>query len=718
MVVAVVAASVSAALVAASVVVAPVVAVLAAVAVALVAAVVAVLVVAVAVALVAAVVAVLVAAVAVAVVAPVVVVLVFKLSYPIFSSLSRFSMSTSTFSLRTSALLLAGVILVPAAAFAQQDPIVPSSGPVAVPSAPTSLPSMSATYAGSSPYTLVAPAPVIDSMSFRDVDVVTLLSMISGQFNVPIAISGDVSGKIGYINIASKTPEQAIQLVVRAAGNGLKLQQDADGTYIVGRNLTPDAPVQTVDAIVAKPNGNATMNPLPPWGLNPANTGSNPGLGALPQLGAAWGRAPEATLLPPVDEEGLVAANQDQTKRSYTVRTRNVKPSLMAYWLDPANHEEPVEVRANKGNEDQYQEKPLLGAVLGAPGNGQTNNNSSLSGINTQGLVPNQFNNGNPYLNQNDGTEFRSNAQFGRPGGQGGQNGGGRGGANGNGVFQLPTGVDRIIAVDPQNALLVQGTAEGLANLRTIIGFLDRPLRQVEIEAQFVSITTNATAAFGIDFTTARGNFNSNSFGLQPPVGGTVGGIQVGFVRGNFQASLAALQAANRAKILTAPRVTAINNLTATLSQTLSQPIQLTTTVSNNNLGGNQTATNNSIFYINTSISLTVTPTINNDNTITVLMTPQLSTSTFGAGATAPTVTQQRLVTIANVEDGGTLALGGLKTKSISVGGTRIPILGDIPLLGKLFRSRNSGETEGELIIFLTARIVRRQGDTNIVEGT
>ncbi len=72
------------------------------------------------------------------------------------------------------------------------------------------------------------------------------------------------------------------------------------------------------------------------------------------------------------------------------------------------------------------------------------------------------------------------------------------------------------------------------------------------------------------------------------------------------------------------------------------------------------------------------------------------------------------LETKANVRDGDTIALGGLRTKNISLSKTKVPVLGDIPFIGQIFTSRTNASIENELIIFLTARIIRRAGDDGV----
>lgn len=612
--------------------------------------------------------------------------------------------------LRPTTLLVAGALLAPSAAFAQVSvlPIVPAEGVSApVPSAVAS------------PAT-VSVQPKIDSMSFNNVDVADLLDMISTQFNIPIAIAGDVSGRIRTINLREISAEQAIDTVTRVAGLSC---QKADGIYIFSKA----APVAAV-APLLDPQIVPVLPPLSQgFGGNRAANIGNPSVGSFNSPGSDVDiRATRIDNDPVLDNVGN---GTDSKKRNYPIRVRNIKPSLMAYWLDPANHEMPIEIQTAKNSESRYGHRPFVTDSFG----GQTQTASSITNqqgqnFNAQGLVPNNV---NPWINSSaESVRTLADAQFGNNnnnnnnngggGGRGNQNGGGRGGQNGGrggngGVFQLPTGVDRIVAVDPQNTLLVFGNPQGFAELSRTIAFLDRPLRQVEIEAQFLSINTSDANTYGFDFSTSRGNFNASSTGTATST--TSGGLQFGFIRGNFQAAIAAATNSGRAKLLTAPRVTAINNLTANLEQTTSTPIILTTTntIANNAISQN---TSQQVFYVTTTIGLEVTPTINNDDTVTVLMRPVLQSQGTPNSLGASQITSQALETIANVRDGETIALGGLRSKNISLNKTKVPLLGDIPFFGQLFTSRSTSEIENELIIFLTARIIRRAGDDDSIAGT
>lgn len=551
----------------------------------------------------------------------------------------------------------------------------------------------------------VAARPMTD-VQFQDIAVTDVLSMISQSFDVPIVIAADVQGIIlPVINLPNKTPEAAIQTIAAAAG--LKYRKQADGTFLIAKNLIDD--LSSTPAITApgglpnagNPFGTGVLSPLP----FPNSTGDADAQGGTFNIPALVGDTKSSA-----------------RKRQQLIRVRNVPPSMMAYWIDPAHHEMPVQFQGSIDSQKSYGPQAVAQNVFSGAEqiDGQNSARSMSASPFTAGTI-------NPYTQQRSSAEMRSSAQFGGGGGNGGQNGGNRGGAGGGaggfgggggggggGILELPEDVDSVVAIDPQNALLVFGTDEGVRDLERIISFLDKPLKQVEIEAQFVSVNTGSTNSFGINFSTAQGNFNANANGFapSPPVGSNA--FQVGVVRGNFQATLTSLIANNRAKLITAPRILAINNLTASLFSTQRTPVILNTV--SQNIGGQQAVGQNLIF-ISTSIGLTVTPTINNDDTITVLLQPQLSTQTGGQGG-VPGVLDQRLETIANVRDGDTIALGGLKSSNVSRVTGRIPVLSNIPLIGGLFRSRSNVALDNDLIIFLTARIVRRLGDDDVVPGT
>lgn len=366
---------------------------------------------------------------------------------------------------------------------------------------------------------------------------------------------------------------------------------------------------------------------------------------------------------------------------------------------------------------------PQQGIQTGMQGVPLFNNNFNLQQENSWSNV---VSNSNPWTQRPIGSSWmQANPQFGqRQGqqggrfGQGGQGGQGQGGQGQGSVFELPEGIDSMVAIDAQNSLLVRGTAEAVEELQQLIELIDQPLRQVEIEAQFVSITSANTKFFGIDFSgsalpfTLSATTNPNNI---------TGNFNVGVVSRNFQATLNSLVSNNRAKIVTAPRVVAINNLTASLqSQTITTVLLSQAAINPGNGGnGNVVATAQVPFQVQTSIGITVAPTINGDGTITVLLQPQVQQQGLPTSNNPiPQVTAQTVQTVAIVRDGDTIALGGLRNKRVQNTKQRIPFLSNIPIIGRLFQSVDKSDSDEDLIIFLTAREVRRLDESQPVPGT
>lgn len=264
------------------------------------------------------------------------------------------------------------------------------------------------------------------------------------------------------------------------------------------------------------------------------------------------------------------------------------------------------------------------------------------------------------------------------------------------GPFDLPDNL-RLAASDEQNLLFVAGgNAEDIAQLQELVAILDQPTRFVELEAQLVELPIEAAKEFGIAFNAATPDAPTQ---LVP------GAFQIGVVRNDFQKRLDDLLADNKARVIsTKPQI--ITNNTGLAVSLRFGPID--------NTGAGQNKMPVAPAQGSDTI-ITLTPTINGDDTITVLMNL----------ATLPeNINSAGLTTIANLRDGDTIALTGLKssafpsaTKNFKVpllgdiplmGSTtkqKVPLLSDIPMIGHLFRTKKP-EDERAVLVFVTARIV------------
>lgn len=239
------------------------------------------------------------------------------------------------------------------------------------------------------------------------------------------------------------------------------------------------------------------------------------------------------------------------------------------------------------------------------------------------------------------------------------------------GAFELPDGITEIVSVDPQNVLLVVGGSdEDIRRLQELIDVLDQPMRQVELEAQFVELSAEDAKTFGIDFSRDKAAVLREKKEKETPMA-----IQIGFVRNNFTARLNALIAAGKGKIIAAPRVTAFNNLSATMEV----KVEIGTLSD-----GKRTFT-----FEPVGAKLTMTPTINGDDTITLLLNA-------GGKDGGKDGAESGTNFIVNLRDGDTIALGGLSP---------------------LFAPADAIESPN-VLVFFTARIIRRAGDDIKVPGT
>lgn len=272
----------------------------------------------------------------------------------------------------------------------------------------------------------------------------------------------------------------------------------------------------------------------------------------------------------------------------------------------------------------------------------------------------------------------------------------------------------RIIMDQRTNQLIISEIPQYLQTMRNLIETVDIPNRQVTIEARIVETTKSFNLQYGFSW-----GFNGN---LDPALGTGTGlifpnridytggpfsftggglpilGLTMTDVLGAFDLDLAlhAAETENMVKVVSAPKVTTQDNQAAEIQSGVQIPYQtrvnFTTTVS----------------YIDATLRLSVTPQITEAGTIIMDIAVQKTTPgqpIEGAAGTPLNTRQAR--TRVMVRDGGTAVIGGIYQASDTSSQSRVPILGQIPILGALFRSNSNNTQHDELLIFITPRIVR-----------
>jgi type IV pilus assembly protein PilQ len=304
------------------------------------------------------------------------------------------------------------------------------------------------------------------------------------------------------------------------------------------------------------------------------------------------------------------------------------------------------------------------------------------------------------------------------------------------------------VAVDERtNTLLLQDTSERLVDIRRLVATLDIPVRQVLIEARIVIVnndfdrqlgavfgvtnvqkngtsgivTTTGSAAgtdqiIGSALTNSQTNANGSPFPVSLPTGTTAanrynvnlplatpaGSWALGILGNNFvvDLELQAAQAETEANIIASPRLLTANQKKATIEQGVEIPYQ-------------QSASSGAttIQFKKAVLSLDVTPQITPDNRIILdldVRDDAVGTIVVSSGGVnVPSITTREIATQVLVNDGQTVVLGGILTTTQREDDTKVPYLGDIPIIGHLFKTTDHEDDKDELMIFITPKIVR-----------
>ena len=256
---------------------------------------------------------------------------------------------------------------------------------------------------------------------------------------------------------------------------------------------------------------------------------------------------------------------------------------------------------------------------------------------------------------------------------------------------------------DRSNSLIVTDISDKLDQVDAMVRNLDTRTPQVEIVARLVDVDQGATRSLGIDWGVhgmdlmdagVSENVDVHAADVSNPAGLARVGTIKGF--GSIDATLQALETANKANIISNPRITTVNNREA--SVVVGQQIPLIV----------QDFAGNAVTQLTTiGIKLSVTPHINTGNRITMDVHPEVSDLASQATVQGGIIINTTMAdTRVMVNDGETAVIGGLIRSNESTTKRGVPILMDVPLLGNLFRSNSTTHQKRELLIFVTPKII------------
>jgi type IV pilus assembly protein PilQ len=290
-----------------------------------------------------------------------------------------------------------------------------------------------------------------------------------------------------------------------------------------------------------------------------------------------------------------------------------------------------------------------------------------------------------------------------------------------------------VVADDRTNAVIINDIPKSIPTIDKLLTQLDRKTQEVEIEARVVAATRqfardigtqlgfgwgNGHSAIGGNqaagtspttvnggspgYITVTGSGTGNTIPLFSNLGATSPSSGLSFVNASntvrIDAVLSLAESRGLLKVLSRPRVVTQNNIQALVKQGVRVPI-----VTQAQLGGPPTVT-----YVDAFLRLTVTPQITSENTIFLNVDVENTTPNFGQEVQGnPELITQQATTQVLVTDGGTVVIGGVIQTQNSINISQVPLLGNIPILGNLFKHTQVNTSNQELIFFITPRIIQ-----------
>ena len=264
-----------------------------------------------------------------------------------------------------------------------------------------------------------------------------------------------------------------------------------------------------------------------------------------------------------------------------------------------------------------------------------------------------------------------------------------------------------VVADVENNALLIQTTARDYQRIEQILTKVDVLPTQVMLEAVIAEVTLNDDLKYGLRWFFENGGTKVSVTDLaKAAAAATLPGFNWSYATDNIQVTLNALSKVTDVNVISAPTIMALNNQKAILQVGDQVPIL---TQQSQDTGNGSAPIINSVQMKDTGVILTVTPRINNAGRVMLDIQQEVSnvTKTDSSDIDSPTIQQRKIQTRVLVNDGESLALGGLIQQNNSVDRSQVPILGDIPILGNAFKQKDDSIRRTELIIFIRPHVVR-----------
>jgi len=271
------------------------------------------------------------------------------------------------------------------------------------------------------------------------------------------------------------------------------------------------------------------------------------------------------------------------------------------------------------------------------------------------------------------------------------------------------------------NTLVLTDIPSKIDEITAMIQALDKVDKEVFIDARIIQVALNDEYQMGVNWDKVLTSGNTqvkflSSFPIPGSLTTNVGGASIGTLTGgSFNDVIQALDTFGKSRTLSNPRLAVINNQEASILIGTTIPYTTSSTITP---ASGPTTTSDSVNFIDTGVKLHVTPTIHDDGYITMKIKPEISneeTKPFTApdGSIIPIVDTSEVQTTVRVKDGVTIIIGGLIKNEYINNQNKIPVLGDLPIIGKAFNNVDRNLEKTEIVIFLTPHVINGNVNNN-----
>jgi general secretion pathway protein D len=251
---------------------------------------------------------------------------------------------------------------------------------------------------------------------------------------------------------------------------------------------------------------------------------------------------------------------------------------------------------------------------------------------------------------------------------------------------------DRIRIEPTNHALIISGTPDDYAIIKELLEKLDVAPKQIMFEAEVVEMTSTSIKDLGVKWNWS--SFPGSATG-STDLPGTIK-LNSGYFT-NYRVDIDALVTQGKAKILANPRIAALDGQTARILIGDRLPVETSVVVN----GVQQFNVN----YVDVGIKLEITPRFNEDGIITTYIRPEVS-SNLRTNSKNPSIRTREAETMLRVHHGQTIVIGGLLQSLDKTDVSKQPLLGDLPIIGQLFKKTTTQKEESELVIFITPKFM------------